>query len=102
MRHEAIELDEAAFIEQDVQSFARGELPLIVLRLDARTPAALLGLGASLLEQGELVFHRHRSGKVTEPSWSRESVVVARKTAGRSKEKRPAARSCYPTNSYRL
>ena len=65
MRHEPIELDEGAFIEQHVEPFTRGELSLVVLRLDARTATALLGLGAPLLEQGELVFHGHRSEKLT-------------------------------------
>ena len=41
--HEPVELDEAAFVEEEVEPLARGELPLLVLLGDARGPPALFG-----------------------------------------------------------
>ena len=58
---EAVELDERAFVEQQVEPLARGELALFVLRLEARLAAALLRLGAPPLEQLELFSHGHRA-----------------------------------------
>src|SRR5207247_10341421 len=59
VRHEAVELDERAGIEQRVEALARRHLPLLVLDLDALGAAAELGLGALLLEQLELLTHSH-------------------------------------------
>src|SRR5437763_2382685 len=59
VRHEAIELDEAARVEQRVQPLARRQLALLVLDLDALFTAAEQGLGALLLEQVELLTHSH-------------------------------------------
>ena len=41
--HEPVELDEAAIVEEEVETLARGELPLLVLLGDARGPPALFG-----------------------------------------------------------
>ena len=43
MGDEAVELDEAALVEQEVEPLARGELALLVLLGDARGAPALLG-----------------------------------------------------------
>ena len=43
MGHEPVELDEAAIVEEEVETLARGELPLLVLLGDARGPPALFG-----------------------------------------------------------
>ena len=59
---EAVELDEAALVEEQVEALARRELPLVVLRLDAVGAAAEFGLGAALLEELELLAHGHRRG----------------------------------------
>ena len=67
VRDEPVELDEAAFVEQEVEPLARGELALGVLRLDARGAAALLRLGAAALEEVELVAHGHRRQKLRPP-----------------------------------
>jgi hypothetical protein len=55
MRHEAIEFDEAAIVEQDIEPFACRQFAFVVLGLDAGSTSALLGFGASLIEQVELV-----------------------------------------------
>ena len=47
---EAVQLDEAALIEQQVEPLPRGELALLVLLGDAGRPAALLGLGLAMME----------------------------------------------------
>ena len=61
---EPVELDERAFVEQEVEPLARGQLALGVLRLEARVAAALLGFGDPALEQLELVSHGHRREKL--------------------------------------
>jgi hypothetical protein len=66
--NESVELDEAALIQQHVQSLARRELPLVVLRFDTLSASALLRLGASPFEQVELITHCHRGEKVTQLS----------------------------------
>ena len=63
VRHEPVELHEAAFVEENVEAFAGGELAFVVLRLDSRRSAALLGFGASLIEQLQLIAHGHGRGK---------------------------------------
>ena len=65
MNDESVELDERAFVEQELESLARGELSLLVLRLEACVAAALLRLGAPLPEKGEFVAHGHRREKLT-------------------------------------
>ena len=47
---EAVELDEAAFVEQQVEPLARGELALLVLLGDARRAPALLGERLTVME----------------------------------------------------
>ena len=59
MYHEPIELDEAAFIEQQLESFASGKLSLFVLRLEPCLASPQLRLGAPALQKIELVSHRH-------------------------------------------
>ena len=58
---EAIQLDEAARIEQQVEPLPGGELALLVLLGDALRPAALLGLGLFVVQQIE-EFPRCRHG----------------------------------------
>jgi hypothetical protein len=57
---ESVELDEAALVEQEVEAFARRQLPLAVLRLEARRPAAQLRFGRAAFQQGHPLSHRHR------------------------------------------
>ncbi len=64
---EAIELHEAAFVEQQVEPLARRQLALRVLGLDATLAAPLLRLGRSALEKLELVSHGHRRKKLRPP-----------------------------------
>ena len=64
MDDEAIELDEAAFVEQQIEPLARRELSLRVLRLEALRAAALLRLRNASLEELELLSHGHRPGLV--------------------------------------
>ena len=54
-----------AFVEQQVEALARGELSFGVLRLEPRLAAALLRLGAAPLEQLELLSHGHGREKLT-------------------------------------
>ena len=61
---EAVELDEAARIEQQVEPLAGGELALLVLLGDAVGAAALLGRGLAvvqLVEEIAGVGHGRRS-----------------------------------------
>jgi hypothetical protein len=55
---EAVELDEAARVEQQLYSLARRELRLGVLRVDPVLSAAQLGLRVQLLELLELLLDR--------------------------------------------
>src|SRR5882762_14843 len=57
--HEAVELDERSRVEQHLEPLARGHLPLLMLRGDAVGATALLGLGALLLQQLQLLSHAH-------------------------------------------
>ncbi|MND02435.1 hypothetical protein D3C83_218180 [compost metagenome] len=59
MGHEAIVLDEGAFIEQEIEPFARRELALVVLGLDAGSAAPFFGLGSSAFQQFESLAHGH-------------------------------------------
>ena len=47
---EAVELDEAALVEQEVEPLARGELALLVLLRHARGSPALFGEGLAVME----------------------------------------------------
>jgi hypothetical protein len=49
MHDESIEFDKAAFVEEKIESLARGELSFGVLRLDAFFTAALLRFGNTAL-----------------------------------------------------
>jgi hypothetical protein len=57
MLDEHVELLERAFIHQEFEPLAGGELAALVLRLDARCPAAEAGLLAALLQPVEDVLH---------------------------------------------
>jgi hypothetical protein len=57
----AVQLDERAFIEQKLESLASRQLPFLVLCLEARLAAALLGLGAAALKEIELLSHGHEA-----------------------------------------
>ena len=50
MGDEPVELDEAAFVEQQVEPLARGELALLVLLGDPRGAPALLGERLAVME----------------------------------------------------
>ena len=50
MGDEAVELDEAALVEQEVEPLAGGELPLLVLLGHPRGAPALLGEGLTVVE----------------------------------------------------
>ena len=50
MGHEAIELDEAAFVEQEVEPFPGGELSLLVLLRDPVGTSALFGESLTVVE----------------------------------------------------
>jgi hypothetical protein len=63
--YKSVELDEGSLIEQQLQPLAGRQLAFFVLRLEARFAAALLGLGPPLLQQLELLSHRHRREKLT-------------------------------------
>ena len=65
MDDEAIQLHEGAFVEKKVEPFARGELPLFVLRLEPRFSPALLGFRPAARQELELLSHRHKSEKLT-------------------------------------
>ena len=65
MYYESVELDEGSLVEQQFQPFAGRQLAFFVLRLEAHLAAALLGLGPPLLQQLELLSHRHRREKLT-------------------------------------
>ncbi len=47
---EAVQLDEAPLIEQQIEPLPRGELSLLVLLGDAGGAATLLGLGLAMME----------------------------------------------------
>jgi hypothetical protein len=91
VRDEPIELHEGAFVEEHVEALARRELSLVVLRLDTLSASALLGFGASPLEQVELFTHCHRARKLTELSAIRYQLSAKRKPSGRFswREKHP-------------
>jgi hypothetical protein len=65
MDHEAVKLDETAFVEKKLEPFAGRERPLLVLRLEPRLATTQLRLGAPARQQVELVSHRHCSEKLT-------------------------------------
>ncbi len=57
---ESIQLDERTGVEEEVEAFARSELPLLVLLRDPRGAATLFGQGlavSQVLESGRVVGH---------------------------------------------
>jgi hypothetical protein len=56
---EPIEFNEGSFVEQEIEPLSSGELPFLVLRLEAGCTAAELRLVASFVEEVQLVTHRH-------------------------------------------
>ena len=56
---ESVELDEAVLVEQQVESLARRQLALGMLRLHAFFAASAFGLGATPLEELEFFPHCH-------------------------------------------
>jgi hypothetical protein len=52
-----VHLFEAAFVEQNMQAFARGQATFGVLRINALLPAAQLGLFAALFHFGDICGH---------------------------------------------
>ena len=62
VRHELVDLDEAAGIEEQLDALARGELARGVLALDAGGAAAEHRLLVHLLELLDLFFDGHRTG----------------------------------------
>jgi hypothetical protein len=62
MGDEAVELDETALIEQEVEPLARGELALLVLGGDALDPPALLRSGLAGVEVGEQISRVRHPG----------------------------------------
>jgi hypothetical protein len=63
--NKAVQLDERAFIEQKLESLASRQLSFLVLCLEARLAAPLLGFGAAALKEIELLSHGHSSEKLT-------------------------------------
>jgi hypothetical protein len=63
--YKSVELDERSLVEEQLEAFAGRQLAFLVLRLEARLAAALLGLGPPLLQQFELLSHRHCREKLT-------------------------------------
>jgi hypothetical protein len=59
MRDESVGLDEAAFVQQQVDPLPRGELPLRVLGSHAGLTATLFGLRAATAEEVQLFAHGH-------------------------------------------
>ena len=59
---EHVELLERALVEQELDALAGGELAALVLRLDARRPAAQAGLLAALFQPVEDVLHAQPFG----------------------------------------
>jgi len=65
MYDKSIHLDERSFVEQQIESLARGQLPLLMLRFEPLFPAPFLRLGAPLFEEIEFVTHCHKPEKLT-------------------------------------
>ena len=63
---EHVELLERALVQQQLDALARGQLAALVLRLDARLPAAEAGLLAPLFQLVEDVLHAGPFGKSPE------------------------------------
>src|SRR5690606_29376283 len=76
MRHEAIELDEAALVQQQVEPFARRELAPLVLCPDPRLTTTLLRLSPQRFELLELLTHCHCDGPAS--FWSRPPRISTR------------------------
>jgi hypothetical protein len=61
---EAVHLDEAALVEQQVEPLACRELALPMLRLEPLGAPAQLRLRRTTLQERHPLTHRHRSEKV--------------------------------------
>src|SRR5687768_9357708 len=59
MDDEAIEFDERALVQEQVQPLARRQLPFLMLRLEPLFTPAELRFGPPLVQQLELFAHRH-------------------------------------------
>ena len=78
VRDERVELDERSRVEQQVESFARGQLAGGVLLGDARGATALARRGAHLLEAREsLRVGRHRSTLLIGLSLRKDSAIIS-------------------------
>ncbi len=66
MLDEHVELLERVLVHQEIDALAGGELAALVLRLDARFPAAEAGIGAAIFELLEDVFHGPRRDEPAE------------------------------------
>jgi len=60
MHHEAVRLDEAPLVEEQVEPLARRELSLAMLRVEPLRPAAKLRLCRTTLQERHPLTHRHR------------------------------------------
>ena len=81
---EAVELHEAAFVEQEVEPLPGGKLPLLVLLSDTLGPATLLGLGLAVVkvfEKGAGVGHGREAkrqsdgGRVRTPDFAATALL---------------------------
>ncbi len=63
--NKAVQLNEGALVQEELEALARRELSFLVLSLEARLAAALFGLRAAAPQKVELLSHRHKSEKLT-------------------------------------
>jgi len=60
VRHESVELDEGAAIEEEIDPLPRGQFPLLVLQLDPLIAAPEPRFPVQRLEFFDLLFSVHR------------------------------------------
>jgi hypothetical protein len=72
VRDEAIELDEAPLIQQEVEPLPRGKLALLVLLGDAGRAPALFGLGLAMMQIVEEVAGGGQARKIRRLGWRAE------------------------------
>ena len=65
VRDEPIQLGEAALVQEHVETLARGQLALGVLRRETRGAAPLLRLRTPDLQKEELLPHGHRRAQTS-------------------------------------
>ena len=65
MHDKSIELGKCVFVEQEIETLARGKFSLGVLRLDTLLTSAEFSFGAAALEKLEFFPHAHRGEKLT-------------------------------------